>query len=157
MIKAHKDKNFIFTIIFLIVFSNLGSFISIFNDAEIGIQDKNEFPYIDHGCQFSKLEVAKKVHELNEFYESQIEYNFYEVPTNNFYCQDRPVESNGNSLSINEDSELEVAIGIGVYTDIDNFERLGYFCRDIASKDKLIFNRTVSLRDSWKKVEKKNN
>ena len=55
------------------------------------------------------------------------EYNFYEVPTNNFYCQDRPVESNGNSLSINEDSELEVAIGIGVYTDIDNFERLGYF------------------------------
>ena len=37
------------------------------------------------------------------------------------------------------------------------FERLGYFCRDIASKDKLIFNRTVSLRDSWKKVEKKNN
>ena len=61
MIKAHKDKNFIFTIIFLIVFSNLGSFISIFNDAEIGIQDKNEFPYIDHGCQFSKLEVAKKL------------------------------------------------------------------------------------------------
>ena len=37
------------------------------------------------------------------------------------------------------------------------FERLGYFCRDIVSKDKLIFNRTVSLRDSWKKVEKKNN
>ena len=84
-------------------------------------QDKNEFPYIDHGCQFSKLEVAKKVHELNEFYESQIEYNFYEVPTN-FYCQDRPV-GNGNSLTINEDSELEVAIGIGVYTDIDNFEK----------------------------------
>jgi len=127
VIKAHKDKNFIFTIIFLIVFSNLGSFISIFNDAEIGIQDKNEFPYIDHGCQFSKLEVAKKVHELNKFYESQIEYNFYEVPTNNFYCQDRPVESNGNSLSISENSELEVAIGIGVYTDIDNFERLGHF------------------------------
>ena len=36
------------------------------------------------------------------------------------------------------------------------FERLGYFCKDVESKDRLIFNRTVSLRDSWKKVEKNN-
>ena len=36
------------------------------------------------------------------------------------------------------------------------FERLGYFCKDVKSKDRLIFNRTVSLRDSWKKVEKNN-
>jgi len=32
------------------------------------------------------------------------------------------------------------------------FERLGYFCADTdSSEEKLIFNRTVSLRDSWKK------
>jgi glutaminyl-tRNA synthetase len=37
------------------------------------------------------------------------------------------------------------------------FERLGYFCVDsIDSSDKnLVFNRTVTLRDSWAKIEKK--
>lgn len=36
------------------------------------------------------------------------------------------------------------------------FERLGYFCADLDStKDKLVFNRTVTLKDSWAKMEKK--
>jgi len=35
------------------------------------------------------------------------------------------------------------------------FERLGYFCVDLESKaDLLIFNRTVSLKDAWAKIEK---
>ena len=35
------------------------------------------------------------------------------------------------------------------------FERLGYFCIDTASTgDKLIINRTVTLRDTWAKVQK---
>ncbi len=36
------------------------------------------------------------------------------------------------------------------------FERQGYFCVDPdSSSDKLVFNRTVALRDSWGKFEKK--
>ena len=36
------------------------------------------------------------------------------------------------------------------------FERLGYFCCDPDSKPSaLVFNRTVSLRDTWAKIEKK--
>jgi len=37
------------------------------------------------------------------------------------------------------------------------FERQGYFCVDSAdsSEEKLVFNRTVTLRDSWAKIEKK--
>ena len=36
------------------------------------------------------------------------------------------------------------------------FERLGYFCLDKeTTKDKLIFNRIVSLRDTWAKINKK--
>jgi len=36
------------------------------------------------------------------------------------------------------------------------FERLGYFCPDTDSKPgAFVFNRTVSLRDSWAKIEKK--
>ena len=35
------------------------------------------------------------------------------------------------------------------------FERLGYFCVDQDStKEKLVFNRTVTLRDTWAKVSK---
>ena len=36
------------------------------------------------------------------------------------------------------------------------FERLAYFCADkISTPEKLIFNRTVELRDTWAKVQKK--
>ncbi|MCH7835230.1 MAG: glutamine--tRNA ligase, partial [Proteobacteria bacterium] len=36
------------------------------------------------------------------------------------------------------------------------FERLGYFCQDAHdnSKDSLVFNRIVTLRDSWARIEK---
>ena len=35
------------------------------------------------------------------------------------------------------------------------FERLGYFCVDPRrAPGKLVFNRTVSLRDTWAKIEK---
>jgi len=35
------------------------------------------------------------------------------------------------------------------------FERLGYFCVDPDSaRGKLVFNRTVALRDSYAKIEK---
>ncbi len=37
------------------------------------------------------------------------------------------------------------------------FERLGYFCVDKDSApDKLIFNRTLTLRDTWAKIQKQN-
>jgi glutaminyl-tRNA synthetase len=36
------------------------------------------------------------------------------------------------------------------------FERLGYFCVDADSKPGApVFNRTVALKDTWAKVEKK--
>jgi glutaminyl-tRNA synthetase len=35
------------------------------------------------------------------------------------------------------------------------FERLGYFCADkLTNADRLVFNRTVELRDTWAKVQK---
>ena len=39
------------------------------------------------------------------------------------------------------------------------FERLGYFCVDSkdSSEEHLVFNRTVTLRDSWAKIEKRGN
>jgi glutaminyl-tRNA synthetase len=36
------------------------------------------------------------------------------------------------------------------------FERLGYFCVDAvdSSQERPVFNRTVTLRDTWAKIEK---
>lgn len=39
--------------------------------------------------------------------------------------------------------------------DCFQFMRKGYFVRDIDSKDELVFNRTVTLRDSWAKQQNK--
>jgi glutaminyl-tRNA synthetase len=36
------------------------------------------------------------------------------------------------------------------------FERVGYFCLDPDSTaEKLVFNRTLALKDTWAKIEKK--
>jgi glutaminyl-tRNA synthetase len=35
------------------------------------------------------------------------------------------------------------------------FERLGYYCLDRDSAEKLVFNRTIGLRDTWAKIEKR--
>jgi glutaminyl-tRNA synthetase len=36
------------------------------------------------------------------------------------------------------------------------FERLGYFCQDplLSSKDRMVFNRSVTLKDSWANIQK---
>ena len=52
---------------------------------------------------------------------------------------------------------LEPWLGTMKPGDKVQFERLGYFCMDPDSTDKLpVFNRTVGLRDSWAKIESKN-
>jgi glutaminyl-tRNA synthetase len=41
--------------------------------------------------------------------------------------------------------------------DSMQFQRLGYFCVDSDSTaEKLVFNRTVGLKDTWAKEQKKN-
>jgi len=64
---------------------------------------------------------------------------------------------NPNSLKIVKSCYVEPSVkGAKPGTNFQ-FERVGYFCIDTvdSSKDKLVFNRTVSLRDTWAKIEKK--
>ena len=64
---------------------------------------------------------------------------------------------NQDSLAILKSAKLEPNLaGLETGTTVQ-FERLGYFCVDSDSEeDKLVFNRTVPLRDSWAKAQKKN-
>ncbi|MEL7298456.1 MAG: hypothetical protein AAGJ86_12410, partial [Pseudomonadota bacterium] len=59
---------------------------------------------------------------------------------------------NPDSLTI-ADAWLEPSLADA--TDSVQFERLGYFCTDSSSSsDQRVFNRIVTLRDSWAKLEK---
>jgi glutaminyl-tRNA synthetase len=62
-------------------------------------------------------------------------------------------ELSPDSLEVISDARLEPALAESNATDGVQFERLGYFCRDVESKPgRPVFNRTVSLRDTWAKV-----
>ena len=72
-------------------------------------------------------------------------------------------ESSGDFLAdINPDSKqvltqclVEPSLKDAQPGDKFQFERVGYFCVDTNSEPgKLIFNRTVSLRDTWAKIKK---
>jgi glutaminyl-tRNA synthetase len=53
-------------------------------------------------------------------------------------------------------AQLEPSLNNAKAGDRYQFQRLGYFCVDPdSSKDNLVFNRTVTLRDTWAKLEQK--
>ncbi len=63
---------------------------------------------------------------------------------------------NPKSLVVVPAAKLERSLVTAQPGDRCQFERLGYFCVDKDSKsDKLIFNRTVTLKDEWAKIQKK--
>ena len=62
-------------------------------------------------------------------------------------------EINPNSLEVITDARVEPALAASNSSDPVQFERQGYFCPDKdATPDRLVFNRTVGLRDTWAKV-----
>jgi len=62
---------------------------------------------------------------------------------------------NPNSLEALTDCLVEPGLASAKPRELFQFLRHGYFCVDYDStKEHLIFNRTVSLRDTWAKLEK---
>ena len=63
---------------------------------------------------------------------------------------------NPNSLEVIRDAKLEPSLANAPSGSRYQFERLGYFCVDPDSKPgSPVFNRTVALKDTWAKVEKR--
>jgi len=83
-----------------------------------------------------------------------------------FFVKENPIEVeegkdfsdyiNPNSLEILRDCRVEPSLAETNPGDRCQFERLGYFCVDAkeSQPDSLIFNRTVTLRDTWAKILK---
>ncbi|MGB8031928.1 MAG: glutamine--tRNA ligase/YqeY domain fusion protein [Terracidiphilus sp.] len=63
---------------------------------------------------------------------------------------------NPNSLEVLTGAKLEPSLANAKLGDRFQFERVGYFCLDQdSSETRKIFNRTLALKDSWAKIEKK--
>jgi glutaminyl-tRNA synthetase len=75
-------------------------------------------------------------------------FNRLDPDGSNFAAQIDP-----NSLEILSEARIEPALAALKTGEAVQFERQGYFCPDPDSKPgRLIFNRTVGLRDTWAKV-----
>ena len=74
------------------------------------------------------------------------------------FTEERPdneTSVNPASLEIVRSCQVEPSLKSAKAGHRFQFERLGYFCVDLDSKpDSLVFNRTVTLRDTWAKIEK---
>ncbi|MEC8301045.1 MAG: glutamine--tRNA ligase/YqeY domain fusion protein [Planctomycetota bacterium] len=66
---------------------------------------------------------------------------------------------NANSVQVLEGCRVEACLASASPDERYQFERKGYFCldRQDSTPEKLVFNRTVTLKDTWAKVKKKTN
>ena len=70
-------------------------------------------------------------------------------------CEDYRTLLNPDSLKILTGCKVEPSLGSAKALDKFQFQRLGYFCVDYdSSESKLVFNRTVQLKDTWSKINK---
>ena len=68
-------------------------------------------------------------------------------------AEDFTATLNDQSLIINQESKIEPHAKNISIDDRMQFERQGYFCLDdkLTSDSKFVFNRIVTLRDTWAK------
>ena len=70
-------------------------------------------------------------------------------------CEDYRTLLNPDSLKILIGCKVEPSLGSAKPLEKFQFQRLGYFCVDYDSTaSKLVFNRTVQLKDTWAKLNK---
>jgi len=71
---------------------------------------------------------------------------------------DYRADLNPNSLEVRSHCKIEPSVAGAAPGTRYQFERLGYFCVDADSRpDALVFNRTVTLKDAWAKIEARQN
>jgi len=79
------------------------------------------------------------------------------APDSDKSVEDWKEHINPESLVVKTGCMVEKALSESVAGDTYQFEREGYFCRDREVSDgKIVFNRVVTLRDSWARIEQQN-
>jgi glutaminyl-tRNA synthetase len=118
-------------------------------------------PETKSGMPQSNRKVKATIHWLSAHHAKKAEIRLFdrlfnvEMPDDVEEGQDYKSHLNPDSLKTVQ-GFVEDSFADAQALDKFQFERLGYFCVDTDSNtEKLIINRTVSLRDAWAKIEKK--
>ena len=119
-------------------------------------------PLTKSGMPESGRKVKGTLHWVSAQYNQKVEVRLYD----RIFNVEKPAEEkerdfrellNPDSLIVKTDCRIEPYLAsIAKPGDRFQFQRMGYFCVDSDStSDKLIFNRTVALKDSWEKQKNK--
>ena len=106
--------------------------------------------------------VKSTIHWVSATHALRAEVRLYD----HLFAKERPEDTadgedfksnlNPESLTTLSDCMIEPSLKDANTLDRFQFERLGYFCLDReTTKEKMVFNRTVTLRDTWAKIQKK--
>ena len=106
--------------------------------------------------------VKATIHWVSAAHAIDAEVRMYETlftkedPNQTVEGQDFTANLNPNSLEVIRNAKLEPSLANASVGNRYQFERLGYFCVDPDSAPgKPVFNRTVALKDTWAKIEKR--
>jgi glutaminyl-tRNA synthetase len=121
-------------------------------------------PETKSGSSQSKRKVKATIHWVSAQHALQAEVRLYDHLFTKEEPDDVPEGSewlaniNRKSLERLTDCRVEPCLATAKSGELYQFERLGYFCVDSqdSTSDSLVFNRTVTLRDTWAKLERGN-
>ncbi len=115
-------------------------------------------PETRSGSSQSSRKVKSTIHWVSAAHALDAEVRLYdrlftvEEPTGDNWKE----SINPHSLDIVRACKVEPSLAAANVQDRFQFERLGYFCvDDDAKQGSLVFNRAVTLRDTWAKIEKR--
>ncbi|MDP2302375.1 MAG: glutamine--tRNA ligase/YqeY domain fusion protein [Ignavibacteria bacterium] len=116
-------------------------------------------PETKSGAATSTKKVKGTIHWVSAKYGVNAEVRLYDrlFVTENPGNKDNWLDLiNPNSLEILNDSVVEPSVEDAKPGERFQFERTGYFCIDTkySTEKKIVFNRTVTLKDSWAKANK---
>jgi glutaminyl-tRNA synthetase len=118
-------------------------------------------PETKSGSSQAQRRVKATIHWLSADYAINAEARLYdhlfsaEDPNDVTEGADWLASLNPRSLEVINDARVEPYLAGAKPGEFYQFERLGYFCLDRVDSDggRLVFNRTVTLRDTWAKIE----
>ena len=119
-------------------------------------------PETKSGSSQSKRKVKATIHWVSAEHAQEAEVRLYdplfikEDPEDVPEGRDWLTNVNPKSLEVLTDCRVEPILANAQMGELYQFERLGYFCVDSvdSTKGKPVFNRTVTLRDSWANLQK---
>jgi glutaminyl-tRNA synthetase len=121
-------------------------------------------PETKSGSSQSSRKVKATIHWVSAAHALNAEVRLYD----NLFTEEDPDDVTEDSdwlANINPKSlerltacQVEPCLSAAKSGELYQFERLGYFCVDSedSTSNKLVFNRSVTLRDTWAKIEREN-